>query len=207
MDLKDTIDAVKKWHLHGQILFLENIASLITIAYRDIIEDTEIADTQKLDAIKWINEVQQTLFKIHHCLKENTEKDEIQAVYTNIQFYAEQNRTTKASLSWALKTAYERTREQLTEPTLTAKKQFALLNALNEVCSGAYAIDEEEFHSIIGADKEEVLQFWKEMNISWVNTYQIIQKSEGNSVSTTLMKLGQPIEEGEEVLFSFQAEN
>lgn len=45
------------------------------------------------------------------------------------------------------------------------------------------------------------------MNSNWVNTYQITQNTDVNSISTTLMKLGQPIEEDEEVLFSFQAEN
>lgn len=122
MSIDEIIDAVKKWDIQGQILFLDKISSSITIIYRDIIADIDITDTQKLAAIKWINEFQHRLFNIIHCLKEGAKKDEIQAVYIEIQFYAKQNRTAKASLIWAFKTAYERTNGELTEPTLTAKK-------------------------------------------------------------------------------------
>ena len=46
---------------------------------------------------------------------------------------------------------------------LTNHELLILNNILNEVCNGSYSIDDTEFGTLIGADKDEVLILLKEI--------------------------------------------
>ncbi len=208
MTIKEIIAKVNQWHSYAQVRFLEKIPHLITIAIRDILENKETAQRVKLDAIKWINEFQQRALVNIYTLKNGELNQDFERLQKDIILYAAKNEIARNSIYWSVGKAYERTINQVENPTVRAKEQYIIMNALNEITGGAYAIDDEEFHTLIGAEKSEVIQLWKDLNNLWVNKYVILQEKDKNSISHSLIKWGQPIDENdEEILFVFEAKN
>ena len=207
MKIKEIITAVKGWHSFAQIEFFHKITSLITIAHSDILEDVQTTANQKLEAIKWLNEFHQRIINQITDIKNGGLKSVLPLFEKNVLFYGSKNQITKNSIAWSLLKAYQRTTYSIQNNLLNSKEQTIILNALNEICSGAYAIDEEEFHTLIGYDKADTLQLWKKLNNKWVDKYEIRKDKDKKSISHTLMKFGQPIDENEEVIFTFEADN
>jgi len=207
MKIKEIITAVKGWHSFAQIEFFHKITSLITIAHRDILEDVQTTENQKLEAIKWLNEFQQRIINQITDIKNGGLKGVLPLFEKNVLFYGSKNQITKNSIAWSILKAYERTTYSMQNILLNSKEQTIILNALNEICSGAYAIDKEEFHTLIGYDKADTLQLWKKLNNKWIDTYEIRKDKDKKSISHSLMKFGQPLDDNEEVIFTFEADN
>lgn len=75
--------------------------------------------------------------------------------------------------------------------------------ALNEVCNGSYAIDEEEFHTLMGATKPEAENLLARGNDFWKNGFVLTQDEDGLS----LQKLGSALPDNHKTLFTFFAKD
>ncbi len=81
---------------------------------------------------------------------------------------------------------------------------FLIYNqALNEVCNGSYAIDEEEFHTLMGATKPEAENLLARGNDFWKNGFVLTQDEDGLS----LQKLGSALPDNHKTLFTFFAKD
>jgi hypothetical protein len=56
MTLRETIEDVKKWSIANQLEFCSKITFNITIGIRSILSYEDEINSEKLDAIRWINE-------------------------------------------------------------------------------------------------------------------------------------------------------
>jgi hypothetical protein len=90
-----------------RLRFYEVLAHNLTVCIRAIWSDGNIPDAEKVDRIKWVNEIQHRITSkigvLRLKLHEWTESD----TWCMIQFSIEQNGNISDDIRWAIKSSYE----------------------------------------------------------------------------------------------------
>jgi hypothetical protein len=74
-----------------KIRFLEALLFCFTIAGRGIWSDDRLPESEKVEGLKWLNELTHRVWHIRFELQEGECKDSIERLYGNLKFYREQS--------------------------------------------------------------------------------------------------------------------
>lgn len=79
-----------------------------TVSARVIWSDQEHTDADKVEAFKWLNELNRAIWKIRSDIKEGTDSDSIKGLYENMKFYGGQSALLNSHLVPAILSAFDR---------------------------------------------------------------------------------------------------
>ena len=88
---QEIFDELFTLSLQDKILFLESLLFSFTISGRGIWTDEQQSDKEKVEAFKWLNELNHRIWNIRHELKEGVDSDSIIRLYENLKFYGDQS--------------------------------------------------------------------------------------------------------------------
>ena len=108
MTLRETIEEVKKWSIANQIEFCDKITFNITIGIRSILSYEDETDSEKLEAIKWINEFHHRIDNLKFEIeKVVSSTDKIERIGEQAKYYASKNRIASGEIAAILKSSYD----------------------------------------------------------------------------------------------------
>ena len=108
MTLKETIENVKKWSIANQLEFCDKITFNITIGIRSILSYENKSDSEKTEAIKWINEFHHRIHNLKFEIKQVVSSvDKIKRIGEHANYYASQNKIASGEIAAILKSSYE----------------------------------------------------------------------------------------------------
>lgn len=94
--------------LQDKTSFLELFLFSFTISARGIWSDGQSTDAEKVEAFKWLNELNHRIWNIRSELKKGLDNDSINRLYENLKFYGEQSALLGQHLAPTLLSAFER---------------------------------------------------------------------------------------------------
>jgi hypothetical protein len=142
----------------------------LPLAIRGIGSDTSMAAEDKLEAIKWLNELTHRIQNIISEFNTSSENNMVSSLVENITFLGQQNETAKAEIDGIVKLAYEKTNRTPENTFRDYSTAFLVFHqALNEVCHGTYALPEWEFATLMGITKKEAVKILNSEKDLWAN--------------------------------------
>lgn len=103
----DLIDELSLFSDPDKVLFCELLIFQFTLTNRGIWSDIKLQDKEKVDAMKWLNELSHRIWNIIFDLKNNKGDDSISRLYENIKFYSGQSDFLKMHLGPTILAALE----------------------------------------------------------------------------------------------------
>jgi hypothetical protein len=91
-----------------KVRYLEHLLYDFTITGRAIDADTNSTDREKLEAFKWLNELNHRIWNIRNNLQRNEDDNTITRQYNNMKFYGEQSLLLRSCLVPSVLGAYDR---------------------------------------------------------------------------------------------------
>jgi len=104
---QDTVDELSTLSILDKILFLELLLFSFTVSARGIWSNEELLDQDKVEAFKWLNELNHRIWNIRSELKDGMDNDSIIRLYNNMKFYGEQSTLLQAHLVPTLLSAFK----------------------------------------------------------------------------------------------------
>ena len=99
MKLREVIEEVKKWSIVNQIDFCNQITHNITIGIRSILSRRDEIDSEKLEAIKWLNEFHHRIDNLKFEIKKViSSTDNIERIGEHAKYYASKNKITSGEI-------------------------------------------------------------------------------------------------------------
>ena len=77
--------------ISNKTLFLEHLLFYFTITSRAIWSDDKPTDGEKVEALKWLNELMHSVWNIRFELQRNEDNNSITRLYEHMKFYGEQS--------------------------------------------------------------------------------------------------------------------
>jgi hypothetical protein len=105
--LQETFDELFTLSQQDRMLFLESLLVSFTVSARGIWSDEQPSDKDKVEAFKWLNELNHRIWNIRFELKEGIDSDSINRLYENLKFYGEQSALLRMYLVPTLLSAFE----------------------------------------------------------------------------------------------------
>lgn len=106
--LQEAFNGLYNLSIQEKVLFLESLLFSFTISVRAIWSDEQLPDKDKVEAFKWLNELNHRIWNIISELKEGVDTDSITRVYENLKFYSNQSALLTMHLAPTLLSAFER---------------------------------------------------------------------------------------------------
>lgn len=88
---QEVFDQLYKLSLENKVLFLELLIFSFTVSTRAIWSDEQSSDKDKVEAFKWLNELNHRIWNIRFDLKNDMDDDSITRLYSNMKFYGAQS--------------------------------------------------------------------------------------------------------------------
>ncbi len=110
---KVALNALDAFSTSDKILFLEALLFQLTIAGRGIWSDDQPSDSEKTEALKWLNELSHRIWNIRFDLLQSESNDIIIRLYENMKFYEEQSNLLKSHLVPTILSTFENFRQRL----------------------------------------------------------------------------------------------
>jgi len=104
---QETFDRLFTISTQHKKLFLELLLFSFTISARGIWSDELPSDKDKVEAFKWLNELNHRIWNIRFELEEGVDSDCISRLYENLKFYGEQSALLRQHVMPTLLSAFE----------------------------------------------------------------------------------------------------
>lgn len=104
---QETFDRLIALSTQDKKLFLELLLFSFTISARGIWSDELPSDRDKVEALKWLNELNHRIWNIRFELEEGVDSDSISRLYENLKFYGEQSALLRQHVMPTLLSAFE----------------------------------------------------------------------------------------------------
>lgn len=98
--------------LADKILYLEEFLFYLTLTARGIWSDEAATDSEKLAALKWLNELAHRIWSLRADLKKEIDDDSVNRLYEHMKFYAEQSELLRTHLVPTALGAFERFKDK-----------------------------------------------------------------------------------------------
>lgn len=134
MELRETIEEVKKWSIENQLEFCNKITFNITIAIRSILSYEDRNESEKLEAINWINEFHHRIDNLKFEIKKVVSSvDKIERIAENANYYASKNKITSGEIAAILRSSYASIirKDKIEKPFKYTESIFDLINEEN----------------------------------------------------------------------------
>ena len=105
--LQEVLDEFFKLQPKEKMLLLDDILFSFTISGRGIWSDDEPSDKEKVEALKWLNELSHRIWNIKHELTQGEDKDSSVRLFENLKFYGEQSALLQVNIVPAILLAYK----------------------------------------------------------------------------------------------------
>jgi hypothetical protein len=103
----DYPEAIGSLNSEQRLRFYEVFAHNLTVCTRVIWSDENISDAEKVDRIKWVNEILHRITNKVGVLRLNLHEWTESDTWEMIQFSIEQNKNISGDIGWAIKSSYE----------------------------------------------------------------------------------------------------
>lgn len=100
------LEILSKLDSDERIQFYEILAHNLTVSIRGVWSDPDISDSEKVEGMKWINEILHRIISKISCLRKNTNKWTDEMSWQNIQHWASQNKNAAGHIGAALNITY-----------------------------------------------------------------------------------------------------
>lgn len=104
---QEAFDPLYKLSNQNKVLFLDLLNFAFTVSVRAIWSDEQPSGKDKLEAFKWLNELNHRIWNIRFDIKNGIENDSIERLYENMKFYGEQSALLQSHLAPAFLSAFE----------------------------------------------------------------------------------------------------
>jgi hypothetical protein len=103
----DYPEAISSLNPEQRLRFYEVFAHNLTVCVRAIWSNDNISDAEKVDRLKWLNEILHRITGKIGVLRLNLHEWTERDTWEMIQGYIEQNKNNSGDIGWAIKTSYE----------------------------------------------------------------------------------------------------
>ena len=103
---QEVFDQLYKLSLENKVSFLELFIFALTVSARAIWSDEQSSDKEKVEAFKWLNELNHRIWNIRFYLKNGIDDDSVTRLYSNLKFYGEQSALLQTHLMPSLSSAF-----------------------------------------------------------------------------------------------------
>jgi len=134
MRLRQTIEEVKKWSIVKQIEFCNLIIFNITLGVQLILSYQDEKDSDKLEALKWLNEFHYRIENLKYEIKEVISSiDKIERIGEYAECYANKNKIVSGEIAAIIKASYETiiSKGEIKKPFKYIESIFDLMNDEN----------------------------------------------------------------------------
>lgn len=106
MKAKEIINTISSWELERKIKFLEDFLKDMTVMNRAIWGNDEYTEAEKLNCLKWSNELAHRIWNIKFELQQGTDEDCLQRFLNNLMQYRQQEPLLGGHFGATLKSTY-----------------------------------------------------------------------------------------------------
>lgn len=105
MTLKQTIEEIKTWSITEQVEFCNRVTKNITIGVRSILSYNDVKESEKLEAIKWLNEFHHRIDNLKIEIKDVISSSN--RIEEHAKYYASKNKLAGGEIAAIIRSSYE----------------------------------------------------------------------------------------------------
>ena len=110
---QEVFDTLYPLAIQKKIRFLEVFLFYCTIAARGIWSDDTRSDAEKLEALKWLNELSHRIWNLLFELQQGEDDDNTRRLYENLKFYGDQSLLLRSHLWPTILNSFERFKNKI----------------------------------------------------------------------------------------------